>query len=753
MKRLLAGPGALVAAILAVASAASLCAETSVQIDALDTGRWSATLAEADAAVAQGDFARAVELLQRVVVFGEDRLVIVEENEPVGPGDPVAGDEVGIRPRGLVRPRAAPRRSGWNNVVAVPAAEEARRRIARLPPAGVEAYRTAHEATATALLEQARRENDAALLSRVARHYAATASGVAARSLLADRFVARGYFRRALRLLLELDRGALPAASGVDRESVHLRLIAVLRVLGEREAFVAERQRLLDGLPPERTLGGFTKLAELESRIPLGAPPAVVVPTLGGTVGRSFSHQLPRLHGGPSSYVLEWNSHWWAHQQGIAPPYMLYSRSRFMDQSQFLVFTPEFTRSDVFLSGVFHLWRIDLETGRLVDSPVKPVVPVDAYELYLESSDSPLYTATEAGGIVYTHTITHLVPEQSYLQYMITEDRPTRSLVAYDVESGRWLWNTRRLFAGSPDDPKLISLVTPPLIRGERIYAGGVYLAGLFTSVVVCLDARSGAPIWQRRLASGQMELTMFGEPAREPFASVLVEDEGIIYHVTQLGAVAAIEAETGAIRWIGTYDPIATTPTLGPVPELRDIVWNTSAPILAGGVLYVAPRDAHSYYGIDTGLRYSERGGAPPEGGRIVKRYLNGSGMLRDPLGYRAGRIYFGGPGGIAALDVDGGPGGNFGRATDERAAGNTRVYGRAALVDRGIVFCTRTSVNLIDYTLEQVVPLTESPLQRSQYGEYPGNVSIAGHRIVLTSRDLLSSFVPRASLPGEEF
>ena len=165
----------------------------------------------------------------------------------------------------------------------------------------------------------------------------------------------------------------------------------------------------------------------------------------------------------------------------------------------------------------------------------------------------------------------------------------------------------------------------------------------------------------------------MFGELAREPFASVLAEREGVIYYLTNLGAIAAVEASTGRILWLTTYDSIPVKPADGRRSEFRRIVWGANPLLFVGETLIVTPRDSLYLYAIDCSM--PSRAVLPPsalaatavsspaegavaraaarQGGRILWSYSNAAGDLRDLLGYAGGRLYFTGPGGVQALEI----------------------------------------------------------------------------------------------------
>ena len=744
-----------------------------------DGGQWEARLNEATAALESGDGPRGFELLQSVIEQGHSSLLPLSREAEAS-----ARKNIAPVPQPNPRARFAPpvralrvkHRPTGGHVVYVPASELARRRLAGQPPELLEVYSRMYEPRARARLQEALAADDGVLLESVGHNYPVTPSGRRARMVLADRFFVDGNFRRAYR---EFDRllkegGLTPAI----QRHVALRYLATIRILGQgldygrrRAAVVA---RVGAGAKFER------ELREMESTVAMGTQPEVVVaPNTGDQARSSFRFTLPRLANGVDEYRHEWLQRLWGREEnGIVPSEKVYQIGRVRDLSGYLVFQPAFSEDSVYISGVFRTWRVDLESGKLVADPVKPFREPRPKE-FQEGGESPLYRATIDGDDIYVHWISDLVHSSNYMRYLITEDLPTRSLVVYDRRTVRGSaakvrWDTRRFFAGSPEDPKWVSLVSPPLVGADAIYVAGVYQAGFFTSLVAALDRETGEPLWQTRTVSHQMELTMFGEAAREPFATILVADEGIIYALTQFGAVAALRARDGQMLWLSTYGTIPTTPTLGPTPELRPLAWSTNAPLLVDGVLYVAPRDSTAFCAIDTGLRvvpftstegHTKNGVERSEGGRILARHQNiGGGELRDVLGYRHGRVYFSGPGGVQALDVSrvvttrAMPRLTVPRGTNPQAKRNLRStstrsgsVGRGVMADRGVVFSTHRQIVLVDYDLKDTVFLTTEDFP-VRYGQLAGNVALWDGKIFLMSRQVLSCFAPGPPVSGED-
>ena len=145
---------------------------------------------------------------------------------------------------------------------------------------------------------------------------------------------------------------------------------------------------------------------------------------------------------------------------------------------------------------------------------------------------------------------------------MIYENVPTRSLMCLDVTSGDVKWHTREYTLGAKDDPRHVSFVTPPLVLPDRVIVGGWIHTGHVNTVIASFDRRLGTPLWNTHLASNQMELTMFGEWAREPLGWVMLEDEGVLYCVTGIGVVAALDASDGRILWLGSYQTLPILPS-----------------------------------------------------------------------------------------------------------------------------------------------------------------------------------------------
>jgi tetratricopeptide (TPR) repeat protein len=124
-----------------------------------------------------------------------------------------------------------------------------------------------------------------------------------------------------------------------------------------------------------------------------------------------------------------------------------------------------------------------------------------------------------------------------------------RNLEARDFEARRQLF--------SLNDRKL-SMLAPPEPVGDSLYCGFSSRENQTVppdTHVARLDRLTGRPIWQTFLFMNTgKQVPMFG-PFSEAPPVIVTFDRGILYCATNNGAFAALEALTGQILWIRTYE------------------------------------------------------------------------------------------------------------------------------------------------------------------------------------------------------
>ena len=190
-----------------------------------------------------------------------------------------------------------------------------------------------------------------------------------------------------------------------------------------------------------------------------------------------------------------------------------------------------------------------------------------------------------------------------YQNIPITRVIPDRRLFAFDLESGRPLWNHMPppLWDGeSGNFQQRMRIAAPPVIAGSRILVPTYRMQGRINYNLACYDLFTGALHWSTSLISGQLPLNMFGRHQKE-FAAAPVHVEGDrVIALTQLGAIAAVDLYTGDILWETLYEQIPLPPTVHWTAPRRDRAWTNSPPVVADGVVVATPLDSREMIGLD---------------------------------------------------------------------------------------------------------------------------------------------------------
>jgi outer membrane protein assembly factor BamB len=112
---------------------------------------------------------------------------------------------------------------------------------------------------------------------------------------------------------------------------------------------------------------------------------------------------------------------------------------------------------------------------------------------------------------------------------------------------------------------------------------------------VACYDLQSQRLRWQTKIASAN---TLANGMAEEVTHSLLTLDHGVIYFNTNLGAVAALSADDGKVRWITRYPRSSTQRAAGRSSEF--VLPGLTPCLFHHGMLLVAPSDSDRVFALD---------------------------------------------------------------------------------------------------------------------------------------------------------
>ena len=586
--------------------------------------------------------------------------------------------------------------------VATPLSDQIIGKLRSLSPELQQIYRQEYRARAQSVLERATFEMDPTALLRAAALYPLTEVRVTALVAAGDLFLEQDQPELAFRVWQEALFGF---GNELDQElyrSLLLRRGIALKRLGKAKGLVALKKEV-DKLFPEQLQQFENDLSD--SRLISGQQEHVLV------------QPLPIQNG-----VIAWKTHDYSRHVAFSP-----SRGRgYYSDGTGAILAPCFGDGWVGIATSRKLLRYDLRTGKLVsDLSLRPGAP------YFEEQDiaTRLWTVKDSDVILSSY-VTRASRREDYLGFDIQVSLPWRGVKCWDLKgAGRLLWDTGSRDLGD-EMLRTTSFNSAPVIRDERVWALGWRKSGYIDVTMWCLDAKTGKGLWSRPIVGNQVDLTMFGEPAREPIlGSVLVKD-GVVYCCSNLGAIAALRAWDGEVLWILEYDRDSQRSYRGRYrPQRRSSIWAPNPLVLRDGTLFVTPLDSVQLYAIDAAT------GA-------VRSQVEGKGLGPYMLGTTEGRLVLFGDllTSMAVSDIGS-------SELWKQALTRSPGLGRPALVTDGVVYVSAGESALFHQSLDpisapkSIASLTGEETPQTRRGlfriEEPlgGRVDVDGNRIVITN------------------
>lgn len=255
-----------------------------------------------------------------------------------------------------------------------------------------------------------------------------------------------------------------------------------------------------------------------------------------------------------------------------------------------------------------------------------------------------------------------------------------------------------------------------PLPAGDRVYATLRRHEPQLQLNVACFEARSGKMVWNRKIGLG---LENLGGDFDEIHHQLLSIADERLYYCTNSGAVAALDARDGAVRWIAAY-PRAEIPTISDFNRRQQHGPNPC--VIDGGRLYAAPADCDRVLAFDA------------ESGRVLWS-SEPRGNAHQIVGISSGRLIVAGDM-LSALSIDDGRAAwTIGQSTPEAA-----TYGRGALAGGLVYWPRREEIQLVDVATGKIRREVALAQQHGLAGG--GNIVLADGLMVLAQSNRLSVF-----------
>jgi outer membrane protein assembly factor BamB len=345
----------------------------------------------------------------------------------------------------------------------------------------------------------------------------------------------------------------------------------------------------------------------------------------------------------------------------------------------------------------------------------------------------PRHTLTAVGNRIYAR-MGPATP--SPFAAMGRQPSPSASyIIALDWSAqGKLLWVQRASDLVLPDHAAdrinhSVNFEGTPVADGHNVFVAVTDRLQQTATYIACFDADTGARQWVRYLGAASTDVDNFmgmgfGPPPAGDYGHRLLSLDGpYLYYQTNLGAVIALEAATGAVRWVANYPRLDTGRTGGSDRDLNPAV-------IHDGLVIVAPTDAAAIYAFDA------------ETGRLVWKTepVADEVRLAHLLGVAKGRLVATGDR-VLLFDV------KTGRLVATWPdSGKSEGFGRGLLAGNRIYWPTKDRIEVLDQTSGL---RAEPPIKLMEiYHNSGGNLVAGDGYLIVAQADALVVFCQNSRL-----
>ncbi|HEV2969905.1 MAG TPA: PQQ-binding-like beta-propeller repeat protein [Pirellulales bacterium] len=397
---------------------------------------------------------------------------------------------------------------------------------------------------------------------------------------------------RARLVLVSIMEGSLARARVELADFVRRHPEAKGRMAGREARYADTLARLLadaEARPQSPAMKDWTTFAGSPARTAISAEPK----SLGNLAweiplgdGKPFQADANSLHSWPRNRVAE-------------------------EQSALLSYHPLVVGNLVLVNNVDKVFAFDLRTGEPAwpvaaqQSPDAPArEPGEIYcgtkvqelqqdlvgdENLFRALGVPRFTMTAAGDRLYARLGSPVTghpaaaPFGSGSSYLVCLDLAAQGLLVWRVPGDK-ARNERWAYEGAP------------VVAGNNVFVVMRYSDVRPQVHVACLDARTGALRWRKLICAAE---SLAQGQAEEITSNLLTLADDTLYLNTNLGAIAALSATDGEVRWVSTY-PRARRTAGEPLRISANCYRDLNPAVYYRGSLFVAPSDAPGIIALD---------------------------------------------------------------------------------------------------------------------------------------------------------
>lgn len=576
------------------------------------------------------------------------------------------------------------------------------RRIAGWPEEGRAAFEGYAGPKAAAALEAATREGSPSAVRRVYEGFFATEAGLRAGLWLADRALQEGRPAEARRILLDL----LEWHPQVARRpwGVWLRLAVAAKMRGDEAGRLQWEQHLRE-VPPEASVVWQGReqpvaqaLASVAEFLALGSLAAAGVPS------------DPRF-GAARVATVDAYTHIWtfAIPRGSGDDGRQWDEDA-DDEDGADVILPVADAERVCFTDGRAVYALRPDVGKALWVYAPRSVSGEAQRARDDGEHAVVHDVAVARGRVYA-VLRRLRPRA----YRLNMPRGEGELVCLDAQTGRLVWSvTTAAMSGQ--------YAVACFDRAPVLWRGRAYVVtrrrrsfGFEDCYLTCLDAQRGRVLWEQHLGSGSTGNYGY----RAPTVSLPCVAEGVVYACSNIGTLAAVDADSGTLIWLATY-PSARPARRGGLAQAVP-AWQYNPLLIWRDALVALPLDGQGVLVIDrrTGEIQQQHSRSDLDNVRMLL------GVVGDRMVYVGDRV------GAASLpDLE---------PLWRRVPADPRISGRAAMTTERIYLPTRARLD--------VMTVEGAPVAQPEWeqGVTPGSVVVTPAGLFVTTEQAVHALASR--------
>jgi outer membrane protein assembly factor BamB len=493
-------------------------------------------------------------------------------------------------------------------------------KLSKWPEEGLAIYRARYEASAAAILQGAP-PDDLAAPAKVISLYFATDTGKRAAMRMIDLHLESGDFSAAAWIGQRL-LDAHPAL-GADRPAIVYRTALACHLGGDEpraKALLTELQH--DSPDAIVTIAGKDANLVESLKRELASPPP--------TEARVAEDSWPMFGGGSDRDRLSTANG----KAGARVATIPYTRASYrgsramqldrrrreqlaMETGQLLGVMPVADRGELFFQDSSRIYAVSLESGFPLPGWTKTYGAdhdgaFSAHTWPMPHDQQMTLTLTDSNVLAVMG-----LPDRAAMQEGQPTAAPGTRLVCLDRGTGELKWTcTPRTFDGEFAKFQALELSGSPVVVGDHVYLSARGSKGnqFEDAYLLCVDLATGKPRWCTYLASASIGMNGWMEGAflTTESASHVAYAGGRIYDCTNIGAVACVDAFSGAVLWLDTY-PRDSVPDGNVVARIRFNAraeptslparpWSYNPTVVDHGHVVVLPGDSKNLFVFDAG-------------------------------------------------------------------------------------------------------------------------------------------------------